>query len=158
MIWQPDPTRVVWVWEWGWSIAPPPNTSGASTRDYTSLFLPMDDLDRLREQGAKTSAIIRLFQCIIGPRVRRQYFMGWATEVSRLSVRGWSLIGDDLPVGTCKASAARQRSGRKCVRLASHILRWNGASCDHTVNIELLSQENITMDQSDLHTLLILIY
>ena len=59
-------------------LAPPPTTSGASSLEAS---LAMDDLDRLREQGAQTSAIIRLVQCITGPRVRRQYFLGWATEV-----------------------------------------------------------------------------
>ena len=59
----------------------------------------MDELDRLREQGGKTSAVIRLFQCITGPRVRRQYFLGLTNEV-RLAVQfifccGWSLIRDD---------------------------------------------------------------
>jgi len=42
----------------------------------------MDELDRLREQGGKTSAVIRLFQCITGPRVRRQYFLGLTNEVN----------------------------------------------------------------------------
>jgi len=53
----------------------------------------MDELDRLREQGGKTSAVIRLFQCITGPRVRRQYFLGLTNEVNLATFCcGWSLI------------------------------------------------------------------
>lgn len=53
----------------------------------SSARVTMDEqLERLRDSGGGLSAMVRLVQCIIGPRLRRQYFAGTDAAVSIL---GW---------------------------------------------------------------------
>ena len=43
--------------------------------------------DRLQDGGGgRLSAVLRLIQCITGPQVRRQYYVGWENEVWRMTV------------------------------------------------------------------------
>lgn len=54
-------------------------------RRRSSARVTMDEqLERLRDSGGGLSAMVRLVQCIVGPRLRRQYFAGTDGAVSRL--------------------------------------------------------------------------
>lgn len=45
--------------------------------------LSMDEqLERLQDSGGGLSAVVRLVHCIVGPRLRRQYFVGADGTVS----------------------------------------------------------------------------
>lgn len=51
--------------------------------------------ERLQEDGGERRwTVVRLFQCITGPRVRRQFYAGWDSQVRELSgdVRSGGLL------------------------------------------------------------------
>ena len=41
-----------------------------------------EQLERLQDRDGRFSVVVRLFQCITGPRLRRQYFVGEEATVS----------------------------------------------------------------------------
>lgn len=49
----------------------------------SSARVTMDEqLERLQDSGGGFSAVVRLVHCIVGPRLRRQYFVGADATVS----------------------------------------------------------------------------